>query len=806
MDQSKEGSPLFGVPTEFRRNTKSSNADDQSASTPWSLPPTGSYRRISDDIRSILSDTSDKQSNVAEYDTYPILHRSSRERPEVHTHKARAAMATRRRQLTLPSVPVTTENAIQANDFPSDEPSTSPKRRRRPRAQSIKKDDFKNAAFPRAARRYSMHDPSVDEEVTSYQAMSPGTLATVTDTRYSSHARAPRKLRQEQLRASRRHVTVSPPRTRVVLSRTPALSLSPSPPIDEFTDIPPVELILFEPRQSLTTDVQRPRHSERPLTSSPLKLRQAASKKKRMDKNETYSASPFSPDTASQPTMPRADVSEPPGSPAEPAAAGRVTYLHMWIFCLAVAGTLSLPLGIVILSYVATPNREMRNLTSAPFSMAKSSDTAITAVHTYHFPTPPTRPTVDPWGGVQRRCQQIKQISEDPHLVSPQRSPLLNQSGRPNIFCLYNNSRFRRGNVYDFLPQNIPFSICRKIVYWSFGIKDGLPTSRAKNFDLTYGLGKLREISNNSTIPGVKILLAMGGYPEDYAQLSLLGRENGALTRFVHSTMALMSSHVLDGVVIHWLEGEPICKSRAVNDAKMLNTVFVGLRRIFRVNGFPGQLAVIVPTSTSDTVALVDSVVDVVDFVFMETRGLWRTVQLDVTVCHAWSSEVVKLFKKHSLYTGNESKFCILMSVAPFLVMESSLPARFGEPPRLIKFNYSKYKSAPGIGNAFDMCRRQRSCLRSKPNSTLCIFVKGSDPANPSLLYMFNNLMTVADVFRSAAMRNLTDHCMLLVDLDLDNYAKQCGTNLGDYWFTRYFHAALDGTAPIYLLQTMPTC
>ncbi|KAH7937481.1 hypothetical protein HPB49_012656 [Dermacentor silvarum] len=675
MDHSEESSPFFWFPGRFRPTSKSSHAKYQSPPSPWSPPPTVSHGPLSDDIGNILTNTPVGHSYVADSGTSPILHRKPRKRPEAHSEISKTTRVIRRRRLSLASGPLTTGKVIHASDFTSDKPGTSTQHH--PRAQSIKKDDLENAALPRPARRYSTHDKSVDDEVTSYQVVSPGTVGTVTDTRYDSHARAPTNLRQNVKRAARRHVTTSPPRTRVImLTKTRASSLSPTPPIDDFPDIPPIELILFEPPKSATPEVQRARHAQGPLMSSPHEITQAALKQKNVDKEEIYSPSPFPPATTPQPSESAADVEEPPGSPAEPAATGRVTCLQMWIFCIAVGTTLSLPLGMIILSYLATPAREMSNLTSGPFGTTKTTGMAKTAVHTYQFPMPPTRSTVDPWEGVPASCQRIAQISDDVHLVSPQRSPRLYQSRRPNIFCLYNNSRFYRGGVHDFLPENIPFSHCETIVYWSFGIKDGVPTSRAENFDRMYGLGKLREIANNSNFPGVKILLAIGGYREDYAQLSFLGRDSGALSRFGHHMVALLRSHFLDGVAIHWLEAEPICKSSAVDDVTGLPAVFNGLRRLLRLNNHHGQLAIIVQADTPVTNAIVDSVLDVADFVFMDVRHLWQKVPLNDKICDIWSQLIHVTFHSQYRYIGNESKFCVLMSVAPLLFEASPRNAR----------------------------------------------------------------------------------------------------------------------------------
>ncbi|KAH7937480.1 hypothetical protein HPB49_012655 [Dermacentor silvarum] len=804
MDPSEKSSPSFRVPGRFRQISKSSHVKDQSPPSPWISPATASHGRLSDDIRSIFTYTPVDQSYVADSGTSPILHRKPRKRPEAHTQISKTTTATRHHRLSLVSEPLTTGRAIHSSDFMSYEPGTSSQRQHRLRAQSVKKVDLKNAALPRAARRYSTHDSSVGDEVTSYHIMSPGTLATVTDTRYDSHARAPRNLHQNVIRAARRHATFSPPRMRaVVLSKTRASSLSPPPPIDDFPDIPPVELILFDPPKSVTPEVQRPHHSQGPLTSSPLEITQGVLKQKNMDKKVIYPVSPFPRPTTPQPAKSPAEVEEPPGTPEVPAATCRVTCLQMWVFCVAAGTTLSLPLGMVILSYLATPARDMSNLTSGPFSTTKSSGTAKTVVHTYQYPVPPTWSTVDPWQGVPASCQQIRHISDDVHLVQPLHSPALHQPSRPNIFCLYNNSRFHRGGFHDFLPENLPFSLCQNIVYWSFGVKDGVPTSRAENFDEVYGLAKLKFAAFNASARRVKILLAIGGYREDYAQLSLLGRDSGTRSRFGHHTMALLRSHFVDGVAIHWLEGEPICKSSTVDNVKALHAVFNSLRRIFRLNNHHGPLAVIVQTGTRDTNAIVESVVDVVNFVFMDNRQVWHKATLNYRICSSWNQDLLSTLSVYrQRYRGNEPKFCIVMSVAPLLV-EASPWINASTPPQFLNISRSsRYGSTPGMGNAFDMCGTHGLCLvRSPPSTGLpCVIVRGSPAVHPLLLYVFNSALSLAKIFPMA------DGCVLLTDLDLDNYAKQCHANLDDYWFIRYTYGTLDAGPNMYLRLTMPYC
>ncbi|KAL3196098.1 hypothetical protein MRX96_045335 [Rhipicephalus microplus] len=152
-----------------------------------------------------------------------------------------------------------------------------------------------------------------------------------------------------------------------------------------------------------------------------------------------------------------------------------------------------------------------------------------------------------------------------------------------------------------------------------------------------YGLEKLSDIANKSGVPGIRILLGVGGYTEDYAQLALLGRDSASLSRFAHHTIELMASHLLHGVVIHWLEGEPVCRGGAVDGAKVLSEVFLSLRRTFKLNNFSGQLAVIVSASMNAASMIIEAVIGMIDFVFIDTRDEWYHVSPSYNMCVAWS-------------------------------------------------------------------------------------------------------------------------------------------------------------------------
>ncbi|KAH6928148.1 hypothetical protein HPB50_012337 [Hyalomma asiaticum] len=791
--ESSEESSLFWIPDRLRRTSESPDARYQSPPCPWSPRATTSRRRVSDVMRRTSRSTPEEESYGTSSASSPILHRTSRKWSDAQSHISRDARASRSRRRSLPSRPFTRGKAIQERGFTSYSPSTPPERQHRPRSLSIKEDDRKNIVLLRAPRRRSKHDlrPGIESEPTSDEIMAPRAPASATD-KYRSRAPAAIKYGRSVIEAPTR------PRMRVVLSKNPTSLSSPSPPIDEFTDIPPVELILFEPPMSQIEEVPRPHQWVTPRMSSAPKGTREAWQQTGTRKDDARATLSSAKTVALQPAATPTGFYERPASIAEPAAAERITYLQVWVLFVAAAATLSLPLGMVILSYLSTPVRDMSSFTSGPPSTAKTS------AFSYTLPVPQTQQTVDAWKGVPAGCRSMVKIRDDAHLVAPRDSTNVSRSARSNLFCLYNNSRFHRGGSFDFLPQNMPFTHCQNIIYWSFGIIDGVPTSRARAFDHTYGLERFREIAENSGAHDVKILLAIGGYREDYAQLSYLRSDSYALSFFVQRTMALMRSLFLNGVTIHWMDGELMCRGSAVNDGNTLRAILFGLRQVFLLNSFPGQLAAIVPEKND----IVDVAVDMADIVFLDTPAMW-TFPINYSICGDWAHQVDLKMTALSLQLTNASrvkKLCFIMSVAP-LVVEAT-PWTYGDPdPRLNRTSQSStWGNAPGTGSAWDMCGSKGCCLISLNNtSTSCIFLTNTLGRAPFFVHVLNGQAALNTAFR-ATSTNFSHRCALLIDLDLDNYADQSGYGLAPYWLIRYVHEALNSQALAFAKRTVTTC
>ncbi|KAH6925014.1 hypothetical protein HPB50_027166 [Hyalomma asiaticum] len=507
-----------------------------------------------------------------------------------------------------------------------------------------------------------------------------------------------------------------------------------------------------------------------------------------------------------------AEESNPSTTTSDRARAYRVTFLQTWTLCIVAVGTLAMPLGMLILSYIAT--RESDSVLPSgypPIATPGSRITRSKTVSSHTLPAHPTPTTADPWAGQPVSCRQAPRIGDNVNFVNLVMSPRIRARSSHNFFCLYNNTRFHRGPGLDFLPTNLPFAFCKHVVYWSFGISDGVPISRTPHFDQMYGLGKLRATVNNSGNSSVGLVLAIGGYSSDQPQFSLLGRDDGALSRFVRGVMKIVRQHFLDGIAIHYKEPEPGCPSQADGDASALREIFSALRRIFQLNGFRGLLSVIVPTEASSKTAILDGVVDVVDYAFVDVRQLKPSLPISYSFCRMLALDLVALVQNSSSrYQGNEAKFCPVLSVAPWLV--EALFGTLSHPvPTLVRpSTVSMYESEPGFSSMIAICRSSRPCrvrLATSPgNQDACLAVRGASTPQQPFVHMLHSEAAWREIFYRGLPAQLRSRCALLDDLDLDNYENHCPSALGHYWLMRYLYESLGGTGSRFAVSTMPDC
>ncbi|KAH8037526.1 hypothetical protein HPB51_011910 [Rhipicephalus microplus] len=164
-----------------------------------------------------------------------------------------------------------------------------------------------------------------------------------------------------------------------------------------------------------------------------------------------------------------------------------------------------------------------------------------------------------------------------------------NESSRP-IFCLYNNTRVHAGrNItncrWNYLFATLPFALCPYRVCWSVGIEDGNLRSRQSSFDEQYGLHRLRQVADSFNFKALKILLALGGYPEDAPHFSKLGWDIDAMNRLMRDVVDSVDRFSLNGITVHWAEAHDGCTG--TDEITVLKTLLYSFRTWFNARTWP---------------------------------------------------------------------------------------------------------------------------------------------------------------------------------------------------------------------------
>ncbi|KAH9382196.1 hypothetical protein HPB48_005460 [Haemaphysalis longicornis] len=341
------------------------------------------------------------------------------------------------------------------------------------------------------------------------------------------------------------------------------------------------------------------------------------------------------------------------------------------------------------------------------------------------------------------------------------------------VFCLYNNSRFRRDGLYDFVPENLPLHYCRYVVYWSFGTSNGILASRATDFDKHYGLEKLRDtlLTNNLT-QQVGVLVALGGYPEDGHNFRQLGGNNTAMARFVSSVLQTIALYRLEGVTIHWVFPDSTCQQP--DDPHKMSALVDRLRESYELNGFNRELVTaIIPADTQLANSFVSVLADKLDYYLFETHLITPPPVVDYQLCGHVASSVVQFFASVPFISGRENKTCAGLSLAPWALRSSPMPV----PSTLVLADdASNYTALPGTTAVFEFCQGDGPCLDAAQTDCNVIYVRDNTMFAP-VSYLFHAKETLLRIFSPGSVIGSAtngNYCAVLYDIDMDNYATPC--------------------------------
>ncbi|KAH7939252.1 hypothetical protein HPB52_009685 [Rhipicephalus sanguineus] len=459
-----------------------------------------------------------------------------------------------------------------------------------------------------------------------------------------------------------------------------------------------------------------------------------------------------------------------------------LTLLQMWALCVVATSTLSLPLGLFILTYFSTGS----GFRPSRFPEANRSTVSFSGFPSSSVITP------DPFSGLPARCIRPVPLNDPNVSLSTSYSPAGFRRTQHNIFCVFNVSRLGRAN--SMTPMDMPLDYCTSIVYWSLGVvASGAVESRVDNFDKKdMGVYKWRIMLDLLGFHDTKIMLAVGGYPHESVFFSRLGRDSGAMARFVTSLMKMVLKASANGVLIDWAEPEPGCGRP--EDRTTLSLLVDAIRRAYRVSGAvvgSGDIAVVIPKNVTVAKEVMDVVVDRVEWLFVQTHLVTPNLGYSSDYCVGWGREYGDLVRRlRGSGTYYVDKMCCSFSMAPFLA--------YGWTGRYAVFHISALSTAtnPVTGRAsttsmVNVCGNSMDQLCKVHQDGKCLSFRNiryaGNMSSLAPLYIFQDRDLLYSLLsKGTATRRL---CAVVYDLDADNFKTPCPSLRADI-FTGLTHLA----------------
>ncbi|KAL3227226.1 hypothetical protein MRX96_024193 [Rhipicephalus microplus] len=387
------------------------------------------------------------------------------------------------------------------------------------------------------------------------------------------------------------------------------------------------------------------------------------------------------------------------------------------------------------------------------------------------------------------------------------------------FFCLFNNTAVLISQNYsgvrvevDYTFRAVPFELCHYVIYWSMAINNGDIISRLPWFDQHHGLHQLRNITDSLGYVNVKILLAVGGYPQDGPYFSVLGHDSAILKRLTSNIVGSVSSFHLDGVAVHWVD--PGSKCAGPDDQGIVAALLRMLRQAFDNAGLTQALVTAMLDGRDAIERLLSISKDVVDYFFLtESRLFPNMSRTFYDICAVFSNDVIKTVNHYisSVPGLRRNQICVAEPIAFFaydgvidMIRRDFVP----EPVRL-------FRRAP----IYESCNRRRFC-RQQTSSHTCIahYAKyGYRPNSTTLrvatIYLTELTYTLQMRFQTLSQNSTTgEPCTFATLIEYDNYAGQCASRYNRNLLLRHLYfgslgrtlsnGSIEDAAPAYNSRT----
>ncbi|KAL3211927.1 hypothetical protein MRX96_008190 [Rhipicephalus microplus] len=481
--------------------------------------------------------------------------------------------------------------------------------------------------------------------------------------------------------------------------------------------------------------------------------------------------------------------------------------MQVWALCVVTIGTFIMPVGLLILSYSNTPPAVSSTLrtasnpvaslntslstsltTSLTTSLSTSLTTSLSTSLTTSLTTSPatsrttSRPTsTSPrtWPPLPSKCTESPPLNKSTDNLVFSQSRRFNVEPNNTIFCVYNVSRFRSlpgAPQQAYVPQNMPFGYCRSIVYWSMGVGADKIESRAEEFDHTYGAAMLRQLVTPAQGPKT-ILLAIGGYQSDSVHLTKIARHQRQLESFAKSVFEKVTLFRMDGVAVHWVPLEAACRVPGRdNDLLTVSTILDAITKEFLDRAVKVVTGLLLPADNAATFTLVNVLVNVVDYVIVQTHLLPLPPAPSPTLCMDVARSSANFIQSLSLSAEQQKK---TLAWTAFVLG----------------------------GQLRDLCGHKTPPCLSVSSYIDCIVVNPSDETQNMFMFPKSEALqsiVLHELINRPVRRVPSDRCAALFDLDMDNWDEKwtCKGFQLPYRYLTHFHASMQGySSPMGLLE-----
>ncbi|KAH9383829.1 hypothetical protein HPB48_025599 [Haemaphysalis longicornis] len=404
--------------------------------------------------------------------------------------------------------------------------------------------------------------------------------------------------------------------------------------------------------------------------------------------------------------------------------------------------------------------------------------------------------TPDPWKDVPRECLREVRLTDvikdlDTHGAAPMSRPARHVA---DVICLYNNTRFRKLQRLDYLPAHMQLGFCQALLYWSVDVSGGTVRSRVPEFDVNFGVWKLRSLKSSLT-PGdgiSGILVALGGYHEDSAHFSRLGHNRALMSRFGGSVAKFVVKHGFDGVLVHWKGIGASCGSH--EDARTLGKLLELLSRLFSINAYTFVGGAILPAVKETAMEVTRAIATAASLIVYETHEM---AGYDVFQSCTSASDMVKSFMDDMKTTAASTRpaqlpvQCVSLSAGIRSTLAYDLAGKSVPIPDPVHLYY-KSSQRFGMAAAYDMCRALAISAVTPDSSSLpgCVLYR-LPKVNVTTEEISTRSQTIpigttidrqfayesaTEIARQASTTSTTKarRCVAVYDLDLDLFKGTC--------------------------------